>query len=108
MKRVSKNICIAALFCVATTVAMHAQTFTSLASFDYSNGSLPPGALVQGADGNFYGVAQIGGKYLNGTAFSMTPSGVLATLYNFCSQKNQTLCIDGSYPRGSARPRRER
>jgi len=77
---------------------MHAQTFTSLVSFDYSDGSLPPGALVQGADGNFYGVAQIGGKNLNGTAFSMTPSGVLTTLYNFCSQKNQALCIDGSYP----------
>lgn len=91
------TVFIAALFCVATVVASHAQTFTSLVSFDYTNGAFPPGALMQGADGNLYGVTQGGGNYLQGTAFSMTPSGTLTTFYNFCSQKNQSLCIDGSY-----------
>lgn len=99
MKRVgfSRTVCIAALFCMTTAVTTHAQTFTSLVSFDYTDGAFPPGALMQGAGGNLYGVTRAGGIYLQGTTFSMTPSGTINTLYNFCSQQNQSLCIDGSY-----------
>jgi hypothetical protein len=43
------------LFSLATTVALSAQTYTALASFDGTNGRVPQGQLVQGRDGNFYG-----------------------------------------------------
>jgi uncharacterized repeat protein (TIGR03803 family) len=55
-------------------------------------------ALIQGADGNFYGTTADGGngKYgAGGTFFTVTPSGDLTTLYNFCSQPN---CTDGEQP----------
>jgi uncharacterized repeat protein (TIGR03803 family) len=35
------------------------------------------------------------GSYSSGTAFKMTPSGTLTTLYNFCSQ---SFCTDGQTP----------
>jgi uncharacterized repeat protein (TIGR03803 family) len=62
-----------------------------------------PGALVQGADGNFYGVTGGGGGLppgatmfvQGGTIFKITPQGSLTTLYDFCSQKS---CSDGAYP----------
>lgn len=99
MKRggISKTVYIAVLFWGATVVASHAQTFTSLASFDDTDGAFPPGPVTQGRDGNFYGVTQGGGNYLNGTAFVMTPSGAVTAFYNFCSRQNQFLCVDGSY-----------
>ena len=55
-----------------------------------------PGALVLGADGNFYGVAGGGGANSGGTVFKITPRGTLTTLYSFCAQAN---CADGSGPR---------
>jgi hypothetical protein len=42
---------VAVLICVATAVASHAQTFTSLVSFDGSNGNFP-GTIVQALTGN--------------------------------------------------------
>ncbi len=62
------------------------------------------GTLVQATDGNFYGTNVYGGAntscnggYGCGTVFSITPEGVLKTLYNWCSQPN---CADGSSPNG--------
>ena len=50
-----------------------------------SDGEYPKAALVQGGDGNFYGVTSSGGTaYGGGTFFTMTPSGALTTLYSFC------------------------
>jgi uncharacterized repeat protein (TIGR03803 family) len=54
-----------------------------------------PVAVVQGADGNFYGTTIGGGATDSGTVFKITPSGMLTTLYSFCSQPN---CTDGSQP----------
>jgi len=65
-----------------------------------------PQALVQGANGNFYGVTLSGGTNDTapnctgefggcGTVFELTPGGKLTTLYNFCSQTN---CTDGVNP----------
>jgi uncharacterized repeat protein (TIGR03803 family) len=76
-------------------VTLPAQTFTSLYSFDGTDGSLPLAALVQGTDGNFYGTTYEGGANGDGTVFKITPSGALTTLYNFCSQIN---CTDGRSP----------
>jgi uncharacterized repeat protein (TIGR03803 family) len=64
---------------------------TVLANFDATNGP-PIGALVEGSDGNFYGVtAGIQGKVF-GSVFKVTPGGVLTTLHAL----NGTT--DGQYP----------
>ena len=54
-----------------------------------------PNGLVEGNDGNFYGTTQKGGANGFGTFFKITPSGVLTTLYNFCSMNS---CVDGGNP----------
>ena len=50
--------------------------------------------LVQGTDGNFYGLTLTA----PGTVFKVTPDGTLTTLYTFCAQ---VACADGSTPRGA-------
>jgi uncharacterized repeat protein (TIGR03803 family) len=48
-----------------------------------SDGYWPRAALVEGRDGYFYGTTTIGGTYGSGTAFRMTPGGVLTTILYF-------------------------
>jgi uncharacterized repeat protein (TIGR03803 family) len=53
-----------------------------------TDGDLPVAGLTQAMDGNFYGTTTYGGTGGNcngacGTAFKVTPSGVLTTLYSF-------------------------
>jgi uncharacterized repeat protein (TIGR03803 family) len=64
------------------------------------DGSDPNGGLVEGSDGNFYGTTSQGGTNGAGTVFKITPSGILTTLYTFCSQGGST-CNDGEFPYGS-------
>jgi uncharacterized repeat protein (TIGR03803 family) len=91
------------MFCLATAVAISAQDFTSLIAFDVTNGASPVFSLVQGPDGNLYGATTYGGANQTqcpggcGTVFRITPSGVLTTIYNFCSQ---IACLDGQTPTG--------
>jgi uncharacterized repeat protein (TIGR03803 family) len=80
---------------LATAIASPAQTFTTLASFNGSNGRNPQATLVQGRDGNLYGTAMIGGADKWGTVFKLTRAGKVTRLYNFCSQRN---CADGNSP----------
>jgi uncharacterized repeat protein (TIGR03803 family) len=68
-------------------------TLAILASFNYDvTGAYPSTALVQGADGNFYGTTASGGPfgttyydgtYGGGTIFSVTTNGTLTTLVSF-------------------------
>jgi uncharacterized repeat protein (TIGR03803 family) len=62
-------------------------TLTTLHSFDGTDGAYPVGALVQAADGNFYGTTAAGGHNFpneqHGTVFKITAAGVLTTLHNF-------------------------
>jgi uncharacterized repeat protein (TIGR03803 family) len=58
-------------------------TFTSLFSFDDTNGEAPRAALVQATDGNFYGTTVEGGAMGDGTVFKITPSGAVTTLHSF-------------------------
>jgi uncharacterized repeat protein (TIGR03803 family) len=51
--------------------------------------------LIRATNGNFYGTTYGGGANGYGTAFEITPTGKLTTLYSFCSE---THCADGSYP----------
>jgi uncharacterized repeat protein (TIGR03803 family) len=60
-------------------------------------GAGPAAALIQANNGDFYGTTVSGGAHNYGTVFSITPSGTLTTLYNFCSQTN---CADGTNPWG--------
>jgi uncharacterized repeat protein (TIGR03803 family) len=97
----------AVLFCIATAFALSAQvptsaptspTFTSLFSFNDTDGNGPAyGALVQGANGNLYGTTPGGGAHFLGTVFEITPTGSLTTLYSFCSKSS---CADGMSPYG--------
>ncbi len=61
-----------------------------------ADGNAPLG-MVQGRDGNFYGVASQGGElnYAGGTIFKLTPSGALTTLYSFCGIAD---CTAGQSP----------
>jgi uncharacterized repeat protein (TIGR03803 family) len=95
------------LLCVlcAAAVVWAATTFTTLVSFDQTNGAFPQyGYLVQGSNGNLYGTTREGGANTCpsgngpvgcGTVFEITPAGTLTTLYSFCSQTN---CTDGRAP----------
>jgi uncharacterized repeat protein (TIGR03803 family) len=75
-----------AVFCVATAIASHAQTFTSLHIFNQKNQG--PGFMTQGTDGNFYGPTA-------NSIFKMTPSGQTTLLYVFCQKSG---CPDGDGP----------
>jgi uncharacterized repeat protein (TIGR03803 family) len=83
------KICAVFLLCAGTSIG-RAQTITTLADFDQSTGT-PVSALVQGADGNFYGATSGGGPSVNGTVFKITRDGAMTTLYNFSGP-------DGAWP----------
>ena len=76
-------------------------TLTTVHTFDGTDGAYPNGGLAQGANGKLYGTTSAGGPNTAcvnggcGTVFTITPSGMLTTLYNFCSQSN---CTDGYVP----------
>ena len=62
-----------------------------------------PLALIEGSDGNFYGVNSVGGALFNdlapfGTAFEITSSGTQTTLYSFCSGAGSSSCSDAMVP----------
>jgi len=74
--------------------------FTLLYSFaELPDGSLPNGAaptsLVEGIDGNLYGLTLVDGANGLGTAFKLTKAGVIILLHNFC---NTLDCHDGANP----------
>jgi uncharacterized repeat protein (TIGR03803 family) len=80
-----------------------AAELTSLYSFcsqpNCSDGA-DPVSIIQGSDGNFYGVTAYDGQAPNtseccGTIFQITPAGTLTTLYRFCSKSG---CPDGKEP----------
>jgi uncharacterized repeat protein (TIGR03803 family) len=80
------SACVLLLFCAATGITLRAQTFTSLASFDGTDGSGPVAGLVQATDGSFYGTTVYGGSDRNrtnpsGAIFKVTPSGTLTRIY---------------------------
>jgi len=81
------------VFKISTTGA-----FTSLHSFDGTDGDEPIGGLVQASDGNYYGTTQTDGANGYGTVFRITSTGTLTTIYNFCSL---SACADGGFPEAS-------
>lgn len=93
--RSCKSLCGVIFFCALTAIASQAQTLTTLATFNGTDGANPLG-LIQGFDGNFYGTTLGGGTQNEGTAFKMTSAGVLTTLHTFCL----TGCLGGWWPEG--------
>ena len=92
----AKTVCILAAFCSAAAISSPAQSFTTLDSFNGTDGNGPVATLIRGVDGNFYGTTSSGGANGNfGSVFKVTPEGTLTTLYSFCSQAN---CADGANP----------
>jgi uncharacterized repeat protein (TIGR03803 family) len=88
----------AVLFIALAIAAPAETTFKTILNFNGTNGSAPPAALIQGLNGNLYGVTSFGGKNNAGTVFEVTTEGKLTILYNFCSKAK---CADGEYPEAS-------
>jgi uncharacterized repeat protein (TIGR03803 family) len=68
-------------------------TLITLHSFVHSDGALPLASLLQGADGDFYGVAPCCGAYDDGTVFKITSDGTFTVLQSFDGN-------DGDYVNG--------
>ncbi len=78
-------------------------TFTSIHSFNNTDGRNPSGLIV-GKDGYLYGTTMIGGAYDFGTVFKISTTGVLTTLHDFTGAADGagngaalTLGVDGNY-----------
>src|SRR5580698_370952 len=98
-----KSCCVLAYLCTALSVTCapaHAQTATEATLYtfcsqeDCSDGQ-NPSTLVQGIDGNLYGITPRGGMDDNGTFYKCTTAGNFTTLYSFCATVN---CTDGYVP----------
>jgi uncharacterized repeat protein (TIGR03803 family) len=91
--------CGVCLLWATAAVALPAQTFSTLHSFNAngSDGYRPEAAMVQGTNGNLYGTTEGGGADggYQGTIFKITTSGTLAIIYSFCSLSD---CADGTNP----------
>jgi uncharacterized repeat protein (TIGR03803 family) len=95
---------VAAVFCVATAIAVQGQSkpkFGVITQFVPSEGGAA-GSLVQGTNGNFYGTADNGGNFSvstngAGTVFEVTAKGTVTVFHTFCWLAN---CTDGNKPVG--------
>jgi uncharacterized repeat protein (TIGR03803 family) len=67
-------------------------SFCSLVACDDADD--PSSPVIQGTDGNFYGVTPDGGANNLGTVFSVTTEGTLTTLHSFASS-------EGNFPYGA-------
>lgn len=84
------------LLLATATIALPAQTLTTLHSFNQTDGSQPYAPLMQATNGNLYGTTSAGGANGDGTVFEITSTGTLTTVHNF----NHRSPIDGAQPYG--------
>lgn len=79
-----RKVFFALIALAVTAMAAQAQTFSSIASFDQTNGAHPNGSLAQGPDGNLYGAASdVGINPTYGRVFQVTASGTLTRVFDF-------------------------
>lgn len=76
--------------------------FDVVASFNGTNGRYPKGSLVKDADGQLYGLAQMGGVFDGGTAFRLTTNHEIKVLASFNQDTGQwptelTRGADGNF-----------
>lgn len=93
-----KTACAVFLLCAATAIALPAQAFTVLHSFDGTDGANPYSSLTQATDGNLYGTTSSGGALDSGTIFKVSPTGAVSGLLSFC---NPSACKGGGPPFGA-------
>ena len=93
-RRQFKRAYAAPMLCVTAAISLSAQTFTTLHSFDGTDGQQPYANLFQAANGNLYGTTTAGGASGSGTVFMITQSGALTTLHSFHGN------MDGAAPYG--------
>lgn len=96
-----RSLAVLILMVAASTIAIHAQTYTPLYTYPQTNrgntGILPAGMFAQGRDGALYTTDAYNGTSNAGTVFKMLTAGQPTTVYSFCPQ---TGCKDGQYPLG--------
>jgi uncharacterized repeat protein (TIGR03803 family) len=83
------KVCIFFVILTATAISSHAQTFTNIFTFNYTEGANPNGTLVQATDGNLYGTTWAGGHGYG--VFFVIDSGTVTPLHSFESS-------DGAFP----------
>lgn len=88
-----KWACALFLLCTTTGIISHAQTLTTLHSFDGTDGQFPE-LLAQGTNGRLYATTAEGGANGFGTVFEITPGGTFALLDSFDG-------ANGEYPYGA-------
>jgi uncharacterized repeat protein (TIGR03803 family) len=89
---------------VAASLAQDVVTFTTLAWFyPGTNGLNPKGALVQATNGNFYGTTYDGGTGggSGGTVFTVTPTGMLASIVSFTDTAGEGVNPDAGLVQGT-------
>jgi uncharacterized repeat protein (TIGR03803 family) len=59
------------------------------------DGTSPGGSLIQGSDGNLYGMTSSGGANSKGTVFKITPAGAESVLYSFGASASDGAGPDG-------------
>jgi len=78
-----KQLIMAILFFALAKISSPAQVPTTLVELGDTNTAGPQGTLVQGLNGNVYGVTSGLGTQTTGSVYEMTPSGSFTTLYTF-------------------------
>ncbi|HXM45184.1 MAG TPA: choice-of-anchor tandem repeat GloVer-containing protein [Bryobacteraceae bacterium] len=96
VKRIWWRAACAVFLLRAMTVALPAQTLTTLHRFDSADCGYPATALVQALDGMLYGTTTGGGTTNSGTIFEIAPGGTLSTLYSFCPNGGGSECLNGN------------
>ena len=99
----------AVVMLLPVTVQAQLYRYEELYSFrSGADGYSPQGALVEGADGDFYGTTYQGGQPTTncpacgyGTVFRVTPGGVLTTIAWFDGTTNDYPTNYGEYPFGA-------
>lgn len=93
------------LFSHSATSAVAESLFYTFSSRVPTNGLVPFGALIQGKDGNLYGVTSgVGGgnyAYDGGAIFKLSPSGVETVLHNFPANSTDGFNPQGGLIQGS-------
>jgi uncharacterized repeat protein (TIGR03803 family) len=88
--RCTRNAVLMVLAVAAAAIASSAQSFTTLVSFNLTNGSEPFWPLTQGSDGYLYGTTFQGGRSgCCGVIYKMTP-GIFTVIYNFSGPDGQS------------------
>ena len=76
------------------SISPNGQNFTTLHSFNVTDGWFIDAGLVQGSDGNFYGTAPNGGANYNGVVYKMTPSGTFTILHTYSASGSEGSAPD--------------